>query len=406
MIVLIIYVIICSLFTPVFKKKYGFFANPHNLFILFWSICASLSVINLNNLRDVDIKVHVYGIVFLFTYCVVSRISLIDGNRVKVNNEYVLNLKKINVKIAIVELLALTLYYQYFFQACTALIAGDVQSIRTAYYSSERSFFTLTVPETVLWAVMFVEVFLYHKTKKIRYLINSILLVGVITITSLGRWALLYFIIENAIIVIMVEHKIKLSSKPVLIGIGSIIAVTIIGRNSDLIESFITYFTGSFSFLDYIVSHPNDYGLDKLHYGIITLSPITEPLLYFLKVIGATTEKIPSYWLNENIQEFVDIGNASRIALYNNNATALLPFLLDFGPVGIPIGASFIAILSAIFFKGYLQGKPIYVLLFLLATTSLFTTTMSYQSYMGITPCVFFLVFYFIMHDNNKYHFK
>ena len=180
--------------------------------------------------------------------------------------------------------------------------------------------------------------------------------------------------------------------------------MTISVRGGDMLNSLITYFSGSFSFLDYILANPRDYGLDTYHYGMMTLSPITEPLMYILKVIRLTTEKIPSYYLNLYVQDFVDIGSSNTTVMFNNNTTALLPFILDGGWIGVIFGGWFLAFLSSKTYSYFVNQSIVGGILYLYVVNGLFMTTISYQSFISITPFLALLVIYYCVKPclNNK----
>ena len=146
--------------------------------------------------------------------------------------------------------------------------------------------------------------------------------------------------------------------------------------------------------MDYILANPRDYGLETYHYGMMTLSPITEPLMYVLKAVGLTTEKIPSYYLNLYVQDFVDIG-ANKIIMFNNNTTSLLPFILDGGWIGVLFGGWFLAFLSAKTYSYFINQNMVGSIMYLFVVNGMFMTTISYQSFISITPFLAFLVVYF-----------
>ena len=178
--------------------------------------------------------------------------------------------------------------------------------------------------------------------------------------------------------------------------------MTVFVRGGNMFSSLVRYFSGSFSFLDYILDHPLDYGLNVRHYGFITLSPITEPLMYVIKVLGLSSERIPSYYLNLYVQDFVDLG-AREVVMFNNNTTTLLPFLLDGGLVGVIFGGFFLALISMKFYDYFVSRKTIGAIMYLYIVNGLFMTTISYQSFMSITPFVALAVIYFCVKPISKF---
>lgn len=410
LLLIILYFFISAIFTRAYKKKYGFLMNPHVLFTWFWSFCSSLTTcFSLFGLRSVGIQVHLYSLLFLFTFNVVSYLFPLSNSSIDKHNRtknVLLKLTPIRNRLIAFEIVALVFYSQYFFMSLAALVAGNAALIRSEiYFAQEDVFFTRLIPSAVLSALVYVSLYLYYKTKNKFYIINAIFLVAVRSITSMGRGALLSFIIINVLLILLDKHKLKLKSKPVIIGMVAVVVLTVFGRRSEFVSSFVSYFSGSFAFLDYIVNNPRDYGLNEYHYGLLTFSPVTEPLLYFLKVVGVTTAKIPSYWINLYVQDFVDIGDSYNIMYFNNNTTTLLPFLLDFGTFGIILGAAFLAILSMLFYRGYKSGSPVNLLIYIYIISGLFTATMSYQFLMGVIPLVTLACFYIILRGNYKFEY-
>ena len=137
---------------------------------------------------------------------------------------------------------------------------------------------------------------------------------------------------------------------------------------------------------------------------MMTLSPMTEPLMYILKVIRLTTEKIPSYYLNLYVQDFVDIGSSNTTVMFNNNTTALLPFILDGGWIGVIFGGWFLAFLSSKTYSYFVNQSIVGGILYLYVVNGLFMTTISYQSFISITPFLALLVIYYCVKPclNNK----
>lgn len=399
MIFLICYITITFIFSYFFKRKYGAWINPHNLFTWLWTLCASIATfIEQWGMRHVQDRVHIYSIIFIVIFnivCLSFRIDKISNLHHTATHDY--KLKSIWQRMLLFELIALALYGRYFLLSFAALLAREAETIRMGiYYAQEGTFFTRTVAGSVLSAIAYLSLYLYYQTNKKTFIYNSLFIVLVKTITSMGRHEILSFVIVNILLSVFQKRKALIQNRYIFGAFIILVLVTSV-RGAQLGRSMITYFSGSFAFLDYIISNPADYGLGELHYGMITFSPITEPLLYFLKGIHLTTAKIPSYWLNVNIQEFVDIGDSSHVMYYNNNTTALLPFLLDFGVIGIPIGAITLAIFSNLFYKGFTQNEPVQSAAYIYVLSGLFSLTMSYQSFMGVTPFIVVLTFYMIM---------
>lgn len=101
---------------------------------------------------------------------------------------------------------------------------------------------------------------------------------------------------------------------------------------------------------------------------------------------------------------FVDIGGENSISMYNNNATAIYPFLLDFGYVGIIIGAFFLASILMISYKKLVRGKLFYTLVFLYVLTGLLYSTMSFYAFYSTTPIISLLVFIYISSGEKQFN--
>lgn len=105
-------------------------------------------------------------------------------------------------------------------------------------------------------------------------------------------------------------------------------------RNYDVLDlstSAARYFTGGLSFLQVIVDHPEQFGLDQHPMlGYITLAFLIEPFVLLLKFFGLTQADVPSYHFNVYAQSFYDIGT-NEVIWFNNNTTALYVFFRDFG---------------------------------------------------------------------------
>lgn len=277
-----------------------------------------------------------------------------------------------------------------------AILSGNAGDYRfSVYFGSDADFFTKTVPVSILNSIMIMSLYLYFNNKSKGHLINSLVIVLALSVLSSGRGSIFCFLMIYLFMnTVYSGFNIKTSKLPIYIGVTGIIVMTVSVRGGNMLNSLITYFSGSFSFLDYILANPRDYGLDTYHYGMMILSPITEPLMYILKVIRLTTEKIPSYYLNFYVQDFVDIG-ATNTVMFNNNTTALLPFILDGGWIGVIFGGWFLAFLASKTYSYFVTRKMVGGIMYLYVVNGMFMTTISYQSFISITPLLALLVIYY-----------
>lgn len=395
-ILIILYVLIFFVSKSVFEKKYGYVFNATFLTTSIWCLFASLSVINPNGLRQPSLTVHFYSITFLVLFNFFSSIFCFNHKKSITSNLRVLDLKKVNKRFIIIETILIMILSPLILLGFKAILNGNGGEYRSmVYFGSDFGFFTRTIPVSLLNILLIISLFFYFRNKSNVYLINTIFLVILISIISAGRGAIFSFIVLYFFMsIIYSSFGSKISRVPLFIALFLMFFMTVFVRNSHLIRSTVSYFSGSFSFLDYILAYPKEYGMDTYHYGFITFSPITEPLMYVLKVLGLTTEKIPSYYFNFYVQDFVDIGDVNNIAMFNNNTTALFAFLIDGGVYGIILGALFLSYLSIKSYGFLIKDNLIGSIFYFYVVYGLFMTTISYQSFMSVNPLLVIIISY------------
>lgn len=404
---LLIYIVILIMSGKIFKKKYGYLFNATFLATAIWCIFASIAAINPMELRHPVPMVHVYSILFLLSFNICSFAMRIKNVGQKfMPLDYHDKMRKVGIRIAIVEVICLLILAPMFMLGIKAILSGNAGDYRfSVYFGSEAGFFTKTIPVAILNSIMIMSLYFYFNNNKKGHLINSFAIVLFLSVLSSGRDSIFCFLMIYLFMnTVYSSFKVKTSRFPIYIGIAGMIFMTVFVRGGNMLGSLITYFSGSFSFLDYILANPRDYGLDTYHYGMMTLSPITEPLMYILKVIRLTTEKIPSYYLNLYVQDFVDIGSSNTTVMFNNNTTALLPFILDGGWIGVIFGGWFLAFLSSKTYSYFVNQSIVGGILYLYVVNGLFMTTISYQLFISITPFLALLVIYYCVKPclNNK----
>lgn len=394
---ILIYAVILIISGKIFKRKYGYLCNAIFLTTAIWCIFASIAAINPIGLRPPVPVVHIYSILFLLSFNICSYVIRIKkASQILRPLDYHGNMKKVNKRIVIVEVLCLIILAPMLLLGIEAILSGNAADYRfSVYFGSDAGFFTKTIPVAILSSIMVMSLYFYFNNKSKGHLVNSFAIVLFLSVLSSGRDSIFCFLMIYIFMnTIYRSFNIKTSKLPIYIGVTGIIVMTVSVRGGNMLNSLITYFSGSFSFLDYILANPRDYGLDTYHYGMMTLSPITEPLMYILKVIRLTTEKIPSYYLNLYVQDFVDIG-ATNTVMFNNNTTALLPFILDGGWIGVVFGGWFLAFLASKTYSYFVTRKMVGGIMYLYVVNGMFMTTISYQSFISITPLLALLVIYY-----------
>lgn len=403
--IIAIYAVILLVSRSVFKKKYGYQLNATFLTTAIWCVFASIAVINPTGLRQPSDMVHVYSITFLLAFNVFSYVIKLKTKTTFLGaSSQDISLKSVNYRIAVVEILCLAILSPLLVLGIQAILSGNAGDYRfMVYFGSDAGFFTKTIPVAILSGLMIMSLYFFFNNGSKGHLLNAILIVVAQSALSSGRGAIFCFLMLYLFLTVVYNSfNIKTSKLPIYIGVGGMVFMTVFVRGGNMFSSVVDYFSGSFSFLDYILDQPLDYGLNVRHYGFITVSPITEPLMYVIKVLGLSSEKIPSYYLNLYVQDFVDIG-AREVVMYNNNTTTLLPFLLDGGWVGVIFGGFFLALISMKFYDYFVSRKTIGAIMYLYIVNGLFMTTISYQSFMSITPFVALAVIYFCVKPILKY---
>lgn len=401
---IITYIVIFLISKVAFKHKYGYQWNSTFITTAIWCVFASIAVINPLGLRQPSLIVHEYSILFLLSFNIFSYIIHIKSDKfIKTKRkDKLIDLTNVNIRIASIEIACIALIIPMLILGFYAILSGNANNYRfEVYFGEDQSFFTKTIPCAILNTIMIISLYLFFRYNNKWHLTNSLLIVVLLSIISAGRGTIFCYIMLYGFMSLY-YRKIgtKHSRIPLVIGIIGICCLTIVVRGSDILDSVILYFSGPFSFLDYILDNPQDYGLDTLHYGFITLSPITEPLMYILKVLGLSAEKIPSYYLNAYVQDFVDIG-AREMYLFNNNSTTLLHFILDGGWIGIVLGGFFLAYISNKSYLYFINNKIVGAIFYLYVINGLFMTTISYQSFMSITPFITIIITFFCVKPIN-----
>ena len=161
-------------------------------------------------------------------------------------------------------------------------------------------------------------------------------------------------------------------------------------------DNIIMYLSGSLSFLEYILSNPIEYGLnDGLMYGYMTFAFILEPIILVLKSVFGINAKIPSYYFNNYVQNFVNISDTG-ISLYNNNTTMFFNFIKDFGIYGVYISVIFLVTFIVNMEKKFYRNNNIRNLFYLIYLyTIIFTSSISYKLN-GISSSLIFILLWII----------
>lgn len=401
-----IYIFITYIVGISFKKKYGYLLNVNFITTLIWSVCAILAYINPMGFVPISNEVYYYSFLWLIVFNITSLFFKINHLSQDLTAPFTSdNERSIWKKIRLVSFISFVMYLPLAIPGILAFASGNYVLVKSLYYDENSSFlymyFVKLIPMAIMRAVSISSLLLYFKNSKRNYLYHSFVFMLIPTITSITRVDLFIFLSTYVILLIIFKHHRKVSYKPLIWGILSMILVTVTFRGNDIIKAIVSYFSGSFSFLQVIIDNPADYGLYESKYGYMTFALFFEPIILVLKVLGLTTIKTPIYWFNTYCQPFVNISQFDEF-YFNNNTTILYNFLLDNGAWGIIVGSIFLSLLLIRSYKIFTNGSLFGTLLFLYISDGLFTSTMSYQPFSGLAPIVITITFYYISYNLNK----
>ncbi|MCM3150854.1 oligosaccharide repeat unit polymerase [Priestia megaterium] len=382
--------ILMVFFTKVLTHKYF---KPNIIFTFIWSLSGLISkYYNLGLLQPRN-EIYIYTFVMIITFNVVYLLLvrkklqnplLGDINKAFVNKK--INYKKIYLAIAISFILISPNMVN---SVITLIHSGfSLDEVRKSYVALTYSgdfvyvFLTNNVPVAIITAIsLWAALDLLRGKKKI--LLPAILMVLLGTITFGGRYLILNFIVfyVAGFIVLKRSPSIKIKKKYILLTVVVLGYITFSRGVSEtsFSDMFALYYSGSFSYLELMLSHPHSFGLnDNLHFGYLMLGFLFEPLVMILKLLFRFNIDVPSYYFNIYAQPFVNIG-MNKFQLFNNNTSVIYTFLRDFGIFGLVIGPSFIASLMALSENRYYRKGDLRSLVFLIYMyTVIFNSTMMY----------------------------
>ena len=154
---------------------------------------------------------------------------------------------------------------------------------------------------------------------------------------------------------IRMNNKLIKRTKMLAIAIVCAIVGVSILRGQSFIGNIISYFSGSFSFFDYIIENESYFDLNNHSYGYMTFGAILEPFVLILKYLGLTSAKVPSYFFNYYCQSYYNIGVDGYNVYINNNTTCFYFFYKDFGYAGIVFGALLMGIIISMLYRKWIN---------------------------------------------------
>lgn len=411
----LIYLVIIFLITSLTKYKYKRYMLPNIIFTLLWCFCGIFSMYNNLGLIKPSLTVHIYIIISVITFNVIY--FTLKANSIKkssIND----NIEKFKVNYRVVYYLALIsmiLIMPNLLKAIRVLLSSgfNLNAIREQVFvelsnsnSHILAFLTKNVPTAIFTGISLISSMEIFRSNNKALLKLNIFCILVGTITFGGRYLILNSIIfyVASFLIQKKYSKIKINKLYIFIAIAILMIVTISrGTNGlSIFDMIISYFVGSFSYLEVILRNSAAFGLQNpLLCGYLTFGFILEPLILALKLFFNANIDVPSYHINIYVQSFVNIGENSYI-LYNNNTTMLYNFLRDFGEVGIIIGTAIIAIIVCVAQKKYEEKNNLRALVFLIYMYSVIINSVMMYTMTSITTSLVIIVIVICIKNTSR----
>lgn len=400
-----IYSIIFFLITIITRIKYNRYLKVNLIFTTIWSLFAALSSFGLLNMRKPGVEVHILVltviIVFNFFYFLISKniiknkkqeLGMLTKFQIKLKLLYTLNI------VCILILLPFALIsVQRFFS--TGILGFRGELIRELTFNDYSIIFIRDLPSAVFTTTIIIFSVLVFLKRYNRFLV-FIVITDLIFYTLVfgGRYLILRFIV-SIFIGATVFTAVKVKKRYLLFGLLAIFLITQI-RTKDsytIMESIILYYSGPFSFLDLILSNPEEFGLfTESYYGYFLFGSIIEPFVLFMKFVLNVNWEVPSYLINIYTQQFYNIGSNEDV-LFNNSTTMIYPFLMDFGYFGPIIGTGLLATVIANLENSFLRNSNIKSLVFFIFfTLVLVDSVLSYTIISAQSGMILLLIFILI----------
>lgn len=402
------YLVLLSIELILLQKKYHRILNVPALFSGIWCIFGATSCLGLYNMRVPGLKVHL--MVWLFIILVDAIFLLFAKKKNNKRNNDETSAFALRSRVAKIQLFALLLLSPMILKVISALTqSASLVAVRNMYFSGTvfsstyQDLLFRIIPMGMMDTLIIYYTYFAFEVKQYKYLGYALLDTILVTVINGGRYALILLLYAILILwmdgktIVTVSLSFKRKIKKFATAVVAVMLVITISRGQEFLKSFFVYFSGSLSYLDYIIQNPMQFALNRPLYGYLTFAAFIEPIVLMLKVLGITTAKVPSYEFNIYCQRYYDIGNGKASIMFNANTSVLYYFLRDFGAVGIVIGALFVAGLTVKAFNCWQKGNRFGGMVFIYLGNVLFNTLMTYQL-IGPTPCIIIITLYLCTH--------
>lgn len=399
-------------------NKFHRIVNVVSVFSGIWCLFGSLSCLGLYGVRTPGFLVHIYAWIFVG---IVDFIFLLFSTRHHIDiNDNAYEAIRYNSRAKNLQIVSCVLIIPLALKVVASFVgSGSLATIREMYFSGTnftsmyQDLLFRIVPMAFLDALIIYFVFYSFETRKYKYLVYALLDTLFVTVMNGGRYA--FMMLLYSILILWVTGEINVSKenrfqkykkKIQKIAIVIVIAMVVvtINRGQKIIENILLYFSGSLSYLDYIIEHPSQFALNQPLHGYLTFAAFIEPIVLLLKVLGLTTMKVPSYEFNIYCQKYYNIGTGSKYILINANTSVIYYFLRDFGTIGVVIGAIFMGGLLVKAYNKWQCGNRFWGLIFIYLGNVAFNSIMTYQL-IGPTPFFIIIAFYTLAQKKVKIKF-
>lgn len=407
-----LYLFLLSVLILLAYNKFHSFFNFVSVFSGIWFIFGIISCLGMYGMRKPSLTTHIC--VWLFVVSVSCLFLMFCKNESRALKD-ISHLSVRNGKTMCI--LTYILLLPLFIKILNKYIqTGNFSEVRLYYFSGTvfnsmiQDMLLRTFPIGMLEALVIYYVFLSfdkHQHKLLLYAVFNSLL---ITFINGGRYGIMLLI--YSIVILLMTNNFKINKLTIIrkykkrirniavLSTGIMFLITAI-RGQAVLKSIVMYFSGSLSYLDYIISNPSIFALDKPTNGYLTFGVVTEPIVLIMKTMGLTSIKVPSYEFNIYCQQYYNIGTGTKEVLINANTSIIYYFLRDFGILGIFIGAIFVSSATIYAYNNWKsRGNKFYGMIFVYMCYTLFNSLMTYQ-FFGTMPLFIFFTLYLLNGHTN-----
>ena len=380
--------------------KYKRFVSTISIFTFIWCFFGLISSLDITGSRVPSAEVHFAAIIFVL---VVDEINLLFS---KVDSAIPLKYNReancVTYNIGLVQLFVWILVIPMAIKSFTVFASTlSLAAVRINFFGADNfssvyeSLFLRQMPMGMLNGMILICTFISFEKKQYKYLIIAAINTLIVSFVAGGRYSIMLLL--YSIVIMWINDPTILSNiqwiqkyKKLIKRLGFTIFVLLMlltaNRGQAVFKAIFLYYSGSLSFLDYILEYPEHFALNQHMHGYMMFGFILEPLVLLLKVLGLTDAKIPSYYFNIYCQNYYDIGDGLHSILINANTSILYYYFRDFGFIGVFIGAVLVGSLTVYFFnKWKCMGNASSGIMYLFMCNVLFNSIMTNQLF-SLTP--------------------